>query len=195
MELTSLSLLERVRDGADEEPWHRLASIYVPLLQRWLQQYELQPSDADDLVQDVLAVVARDVNTFKHSGRAGAFRSWLKTILIHRLRRYWRNRKYRPAVGGGTDFQLQLQQLEDPASSLSAEWNREHDRHLVLKMLELIQPHFEENSITAFRRTVLEEASPEQVALDLGMTKNAVIIAKCRVLKALRRESRGLLDQ
>jgi DNA-directed RNA polymerase specialized sigma24 family protein len=45
----------------------------------------------------------------------------------------------------------------------------------------------------AFRRSVLDCLSTEQVANELGLSANAVVIAKCRVLKALRHEARGLL--
>jgi hypothetical protein len=45
----------------------------------------------------------------------------------------------------------------------------------------------------AFRRTALDGLPPEQVAGELGLSPNAVVIAKCRVLKALRREASGLL--
>lgn len=194
MDLTSRSLLQRVQSSTDEESWDRLVSIYMPLLQRWLQQYELQSSDAEDLIQDVLSVVARDVTTFEHNGRRGAFRSWLKTILINRLRNFWRSRNYRPAAGGGSDNQLHLQQLEDPASAVSVAWNREHDQVVLARLWAMIEPRFSEKTCTAFRRQVMDGLSAAEAAEELDMTVNAVLIAKSRVLKELRREGQGLLE-
>lgn len=195
MDLTSQSLLQRVRSSSDREPWERLAAIYTPLLQRWLQQYELQSSDAEDLVQDVLSVVARDVGAFQHNGRRGAFRRWLKQILINRLRNFWRSRKYRPTVGGGTDYQLHLEQLEDPDSALSAVWDREHDEIVLARLWAMIRPRFSEQTCSAFRRQVMDGLSAAEVARELGMSVNAVLIAKSRVLKELRREGQGLLEE
>src|SRR5262245_5190598 len=125
MDKTSLSLLDRVCTSPDEDAWRSLAEIYTPLLHGWLRQYRIQPSDADDLTQDVLLVLSRELPSFQHNGRTGAFRSWLRGILVNRLRDFWRRRKLRPLVGTDDHVQNWLEQLEDPASGLSREWDRQ----------------------------------------------------------------------
>ena len=193
MTKTSLSLLNRACLRTDPAAWQKLAEVYTPILQGWMKRYDLQPTDADDLMQEVLLVVSRELAQFRHSGRQGAFRSWLRTILVHRLRNFWRARQYRPVAGGGSDFLDQLNQLEDPQSELSRLWNHEHDRQLLRQLLAQIEPRFNETTRQAFRLTMIDRVDAEQVARDLGMTLNAVLIAKCRILKELRREGQGLL--
>jgi RNA polymerase sigma-70 factor (ECF subfamily) len=193
MENTSLSLLDRVCRERDGQSWQLLASIYVPLLHAWLCRYGLQPSDADDLVQDVLLVMSRELPGFQHNGRPGAFRAWLRGILIHRVQHFWRSRQQRPLTGDDSAIERALEQLADPASELSREWDREHDRHLIHQLVDRISGRFAQSTLQAFRRTVLEGLPPDNVARELGLTPNAVIIAKCRVLKELRREAQGLL--
>jgi hypothetical protein len=52
------SLLNQLREHPDDsEAWQRFDACYRPLLHTWLRQYGLQSQDADDLVQQVLAVV------------------------------------------------------------------------------------------------------------------------------------------
>lgn len=195
MDQTSLSLLERARQGSGDDSWQALAEVYSPLLRQWLARHGLQTADADDLVQDVLVVVARELPTFEHNGRAGAFRAWLKTILIFRLRDFWRSRKHRPMAAGGSDFLRSLEELEDPRSELSKLWEQEHDGRLIRLLAARVDGRFSEATRAAFRRQVFDEASPEDVARELGLSVNAVIIAKCRVLKALRQEGKGLLGE
>ncbi len=60
--------------------------------------------------------------------------------------------------------------------------------------MTLAEPEFEAKTWQAFRLQVFEEARPKLVAAQLGMTVNAVLIAKSRVLKRLRELSRGLID-
>ena len=194
-EQTSLSLLDQLSAKGDQQSWQRLADLYTPVLRNWLRRYELQESDADDLVQDVLVVVAREIQSFEHTGRAGAFRSWLKTILIHRLRNWWRGRKYRPTPSGDSDFLKQLDQFEDPNSALSQIWNEEHDRQLTRQLLAQVEPRFSDTTREAFRRVVLLAQDVDQVAADLKISRNAVIIAKHRVIKALRQAGDGLLGR
>jgi RNA polymerase sigma-70 factor (ECF subfamily) len=191
---TSASLLERLRAQPDGDAWRRLVAIYTPLLRQWLGRYGLQPSDVDDLTQDVLAVVVRELPAFEHNQRAGAFRRWLRTILVNRLRGFWRARQSRPQATGGSDLGPVLEQLEDPQSGLSQLWDHEHDRHVMARLLELIEPQVTPATWQAFRRVVLEGQDEEAVAAELGVTVNAVFIAKSRVLARLRREAKELLD-
>ena len=77
---------------------------------------------------------------------------------------------------------------------MSHVWDAEHDRHVTQRLLELIRGEFAEKTWLAFQRFALSDEPAESVAADLGMTVNAVFIAKSRVLAALRREGAGLLD-
>lgn len=193
MDQTSLSLLQRACDKTDSDSWDALAAAYTPLLQQWLRRYGLQPSDVDDLVQDVLIAVAQDLRKFQHTGRSGAFRAWLRGILANRLRNLWRRNKNRPVNPGGTGFIGVLEQLEDPNSELSRIWGKEHDRHLLQALLSRVEGRFSPSTMNAFRRVVLDGIECSQAAKELGISQNAVVIAKCRVLKELRREGDGLL--
>ena len=60
--------------------------------------------------------------------------------------------------------------------------------------MELIEPEFTRPTWLAFRRQVLDGRLPAEVAAELGMTVNAVLLAKSRVLARLRKEGRGLID-
>jgi RNA polymerase sigma-70 factor (ECF subfamily) len=87
-----------------------------------------------------------------------------------------------------------LDQLQDPDSGLSHLWDQEHDQHIVRRLLAMIEPHFSPSTWQAFRRVVLDGARPDTVAAELGLSVNAVFIAKSRVLQRLREEGRILLD-
>jgi RNA polymerase sigma factor (sigma-70 family) len=191
---TSASLLDRLRRPADDVAWRRLVDLYTPLIRAWLHRADLLAPDSDDLVQEVLAVVVRRMADFEHNGRPGAFRTWLRAITVNCLRDFWRARRIRPAAAGGSDFLRVLSELEDPASGLSRDWDREHDLHVTRRLLELLRPRFAPKTWQAFRRVALEGADPDAVAAELGLTVNAVFIAKSRVLSRLRQEARGLID-
>ena len=194
MNETSLSLLARLRHSPESEGWNRLVLLYAPLLRVWLRKYDVQDSDADDLVQEVLLAVSKDLAKFEHRGQLGAFRGWLKAILVNRLRKFWRARDRRPQARGDSDIDARLAQLDDPASEMSLIWNREHDQYVLRQLLALAEPHFAPSTWTAFCRVALDGAKPDVVAEEMGISRNAVIIAKCRVLSRLRQESEGLIE-
>jgi RNA polymerase sigma factor (sigma-70 family) len=191
---TSASLLERLRLDGDAGSWQRGVDLYEPLIRGWLRRHNLQHSDLDDLVQDVLGVLVKEISHFQHNGRPGAFRSWLRTITVHCLRRFWRARLYRADAAGGSDWEEHLRQLEDPTSSLSKLWDDEHDRHVLRRLLAMIEPDFQATTWRAFRRVVLDGVPAATVAADLGLSVNALMLAKSRGLQRLRQAAQGLLD-
>jgi RNA polymerase sigma-70 factor (ECF subfamily) len=193
MSETSASLLERLSDRADSVAWQRLVDIYSPLIRSWLRRQGVAETDADDVSQEVLGIVVREFPEFEHNQRPGAFRAWLRAITTNCLRRYWRSRRTSPQAAG-PEIAGVLDQLDDPASELSRIWDREHDQHVLGRLLEMIEPNFRPNTWQAFRRVAIEGAPVEVVAAELGLSVNAVLIAKSRVLQQLRRRGQGLID-
>jgi RNA polymerase sigma-70 factor (ECF subfamily) len=183
---TSASLLDQAR-GRDAVAWDRLVALYTPLLHAWLTAAGLQPADRDDLTQRVLAILVEQLPTFEHNGRTGAFRAWLRGIAVNFLREFWRAR---PAAGADSV----LEQLADPAGGLSRVWDEQHDRHVLHALMEMVRPEFTPSSWQAFRRVALDGVPARQVAAELGLSVNAVLIAKSRVLTRLHEEARGLVD-
>ena len=191
---TSITLLQRLQYSNDPENWDRLMSLYRPLLTSWLRRYDVQVSDSDDLIQEVLMAVAKDLPTFDHNGQTGAFRAWLRSIMVNRLRNFWRSRGRQLQAQGGSDLQLRLAQLDDPSSEMSQLWNQQHDLHVAQQLLRQVEPDFTAQTWAAFTRVAIDGQRADAVAAELGISTNAVFIAKSRVLSRLRREAAGLID-
>jgi RNA polymerase sigma-70 factor (ECF subfamily) len=188
MNETSATLLQRLLDHGDDTAWTRLTQLYAPLIRANLGRHLPQEADVDDLVQQVFTVVLEKLPEFRHNGRPGAFRAWLRGICVNRVRMFWRTR---PATV--PDPEAALRQLEDPDSALSRQWDREHDEFVLRRALHLIEGEFKPTTWQAFRRLALDNAEPEAVAAELGLSVNAVFIARSRVLRRLRDEFAGLL--
>jgi RNA polymerase sigma-70 factor (ECF subfamily) len=183
---TSASLLDQARDNC-AAGWEKLVTLYTPLLQAWLTAAGLQPADREDLIQRVLEILVRQLPDFEHSGRAGAFRAWLRGITVNLLREFWRARP-------GPDAGARLEQLSDPDARLSRLWDEQHDRHVLHALMRLVRPEFTDATWQAFRRLAFDGVPARDVAAELGLSVNAVLIAKSRVLARLREEARGLVD-
>lgn len=190
---TSLSLLERLTDRPTDDDWSRLDDLYRPLLRAWMARAGVPTADADDLIQEVLLVVFREVGGFERRGE-GAFRAWLRVILAHRVRDYFRACNHRTAATGGSDFLRSLDELESPDSELSGLWDREHDEYVAASLLRRVEGDFAPATWRAFRRHVLEGEPAARVAQGLGLSLNSVLLAKSRVLKRLRQEMAGFVE-
>lgn len=193
-EKTSVSLLDRVREMPDGESWERLYGLYRPMLRRWMMRYQVQDSDADDLVHDVLGVVLRELPRFEHNQRSGAFRNWLRRILGHRLQEFWRARRYRPAALGGSSILDEIEQLTDNGSALSQMWNREHDELVMARLMKAVRLRFATRTWEIFERVAVDGVRADAVAAEFDVPLTKVYVAKSRVLHALRLEARGLVE-
>jgi RNA polymerase sigma-70 factor (ECF subfamily) len=187
-------LLEKLKFAPPNSPeWVRLHELYSPLVRRWLQRIPGLGDDAADLVQEVLMVIVRELPAFERQ-RDGSFRCWLRLVTINRARKCWKQRQRRPAVGRGEDTENFLTRLEDPASLISKQWDEEHDRYVLDRLLMIVEKDFAPRTWQAFRQFALDGSSAAHVAAELGMTENSVLLAKSRVLKRLREETAGLVD-
>ena len=191
---TPISLLERLRLRPDGSAWKQLVELYTPLLQSWLRRQYLQQVDADDVIQEVFRVLVAKLPEFQHSGQPGAFRSWLRQVMVHCLANFRRTRQAQRGMIEPKEAVRALEQLQDPHSELSRLWDQEHNQHVAGCFLRLVESKFEPTTYQAFRGVVLEGRKTAEVAAALSMTVNAVRLAKSHVLRWLREASRGLLD-
>src|ERR671924_2221240 len=100
MDETRQSLLLRAQAG-ETNAWKDLTDLYRPLILGWLNRQGVPAGDLEDLNQEVLLSVVKNLPGFQHSGNRGAFRSWLRTIVCRRAADYWRAQGAgAPAPGG-----------------------------------------------------------------------------------------------
>ena len=186
MPSTSASLLDRISGGADRRDWDRFVELYTPLLVAWCRQIGMNDADTADFTQDVLLVLVEQLPRFRYDP-SRSFRAWLKTILLNA----WRKRLVK--AGRFRDPGCDLDQFADSDAGKLLE-EAEHRDHLVRRALALMQSDFEPTTWKACLEFVVNGRPPGEVAAELGITVNAVYLAKSRVLRHLRAELRGFLD-
>lgn len=191
---TPISLLDRLQHKPAPADWQRLVELYTPLLRDWLSRYPALRQEKDDLIQEILRCVVAKIAEFRRQ-RAGSFRRWLQIITVNCVNLHWRKQRGKPSAVGGSDGDLLLSQLENPDSPLDRSIDAEHDRFVVRRLLQLIEPEFRPQTWQAFQRHVLDGLPPATVAEELGLSVNAILIARSRILKRLREEAQGLIDE
>jgi len=189
---TSISLLDRLVVNSHESDWEQFLQIYDPFIKSQLHRCGISPSETDDLSQESLAKIIESINGFSHNGRKGAFRKWLKSIVVQRVLRFYRNRGHKPQLIGD-----RIDQTVDESwqTELDRNWDREHDQYVLNKFIELIRPSFTESTWMAFELQAINKMPPQQAAEQIGISVNAVLIGKSRVLTRLRRLSSQIVDQ
>jgi RNA polymerase sigma-70 factor (ECF subfamily) len=133
--------------------------------------------------------------SFQRERSDGSFRGWLRTITRNKIGDHIRSTRDRPAQflspSHGGNF-YRNHRLPRPL-----EWHEEEPRfeelqtekHILFhRILELIQTEFTPPTWKAFLRLVVDNVPPKEVASELGLSLNAIYLAKSRVLRRIRDE-------
>ena len=187
---TNATLLLRLRDQSDQTSWAEFVEIYTPLLFAYCQKRGLQSQDSADIIQNVFLSVTKAIQTFDYDPEKGRFKAWLFTILRHAISAHFRKQKRLPST---TSDNFSLEQLKiTPSPEEEKDWNQDYQVQLLRWAMEKIKPEFSPRSWTIFYQTAIEERSPEVVASQLDMTKNAVNVQKFRVVQRLRQKLQSI---
>lgn len=192
---TSATLLEALQSPESSQSWAILSDLYGPMIRKWLAKNNVAIDDRDDIAQEVLLQVANRIKSFEHSGRKGAFRNWLKQITINCLRNYGRKKANRLNPVGGTDFRNFLDQLSDPQSVASQNWDKQYRKEVLSYLLKVVKQRFQSHVFEAFYQTAVLNQEPRAVAESLEISVAAIYTARSRVLKELMRIKDGLIDE
>jgi RNA polymerase sigma-70 factor (ECF subfamily) len=188
-----VSLLLRVQ-AQDRDAWDRLVFLYTPLVYDWCRGQGLKEADAADVGQDVFWKLARALTERQYERGKGTFRGWLRTVTRNAARDFLRREQKQPHGIGSLGDLEQVERVppggdeEDPTAAATEE------QFLCRRALVLARAGTEEKSWSAFWRVTVEGQEPARVAADLGMTVNAVYIARFRVMARLKEEFADLIE-
>jgi RNA polymerase sigma-70 factor (ECF subfamily) len=189
---TPLSLLDRAR-ARDPGAWGRLVALYRPLILFWCGRQGVADGDLEDVAQEVLAAVSRDLGAFRRDRLTDSFRGWLRVVTRNQVLAHFRRNQGRPVAEGGSDAQRRMQAVADPLG-FEDEQEKEQMNRLYREGVNQIRREFEEATWRAFWRTAIDERSPDSLVEELGMSSAAIRQAKSRVLRRLKQELGDVLQ-
>ena len=185
MHTTPVSLLLQLKQPQPQLAWRRFVDLYTPLLFYWARRAGLSAPDDEDLVQDIFALLVAKLPQFDYDSKR-SFRGWLRTVLRNRLCDLQR----RHSLGQNPHDEIGVEDLAAPADDL---WDREHRRLLISRAAQIMRTDFHETTWRACWEMTANGRSASEVAQMLGISENAVYVAKGRVLRRLRHELEGLI--
>ncbi len=187
MQTTRLSLLQQLRDPQNSIAWSRFVEIYSPLVTRWVTSLNVPQKSRNDVTQEVFIVLLGKVSQFKYDATK-SFRGWLRTVTLNKCRDYFR--KSQKATE--PQFLSHIEIAEGNESDFLTQ--KEYREYVAKAALALMKLHFSETTWRACWEHVAEGKPAKQVAAELGITVNAVYLARGRVLKRMRAELVGLWE-
>ena len=181
---TSYSLIERIHDVADEASWVEFLGIYQPVVYRMARRRGLQDADAQDVIQQVFASIARSIDGWKAGKDRPPFRAWLTTVSRNAITNALARKPWDRGAGS-TSVVNRLNAQPDP-EVMTAEIVKEARREIVYGATEQIRHEFSEQTWNIFWKTSIEGVPVAEVASSTGRSVGAIYVTRHRVLTRLK---------
>ncbi|MEJ0090785.1 MAG: sigma-70 family RNA polymerase sigma factor [Limisphaerales bacterium] len=194
---TRYSLLSRLQNWDDQESWKNFFDTYWRLIYSIALKSGLTDAEAQDVVQETIICVAKDINKFKRDRQFGSFKGWLRNLTRWRIADQLRKREPN-ALGenGSADENSNLPELAEIPDPTGAEleniWEEEWYSNLMQAALERIKCRVKEEHYQMFDLNVIRQWPASKVASTLEVSIAQVYLAKHRILALIKKEVRVL---
>lgn len=189
---TDDGLIARVKKPADAQSWTEFAAVDRPVVVRMAIRRGLQPTDAQDVAQEVMLSVSRSIDRWEPRHSRQPFRAWLGTLAKNAILNALTRR--RPDRGTGLSAVAdRLNEVADDDPETTAELRLETQRELFRRVAQQIRGDFAPATWRMFWETEVNGRSVADVAVMLGRSAGAVYLARCRVMKRLREQAQAAM--
>jgi RNA polymerase sigma factor (sigma-70 family) len=195
---TRRSLLSRLKHWDDQESWRCFFDTYWRLIHGVARKAGLTEAESQDVVQETVISVAKQMNGFCYDPARGSFKSWLLQITRRRIADFLRVR-YRQVQCAPLDVAAEphrtplVQQVPDEkAGGFEALWEDEWKKRLLEAALQRVRRRVDALQYQMFACYVLQGRAPAEVSRLLGVSVGQLYLAKHRVGSLVRKEVQRL---
>ena len=184
---TRQSLLMRARNQDDQQAWKDFVSYYENFIKMVLHKMNIQSNDFDDLVQDILVQLWRNLQMYDEA--KSKFRTWLSAVIKNKVMSYLNSktsRENRERINGGSI----LQHSSDLEQLIEDEWKS----YLTKLAMERVSEVFSGKAVEVFKLSMLEYKNDE-IAESLEISIDSVYTLKNRVKSRYVKELRLLMEE
>lgn len=182
---TRESLLSRLKNWDDSGSWNDFFNTYWKLIYNAAIKMGLTESEAQDVVQETVISIAKNMPKFRYRKENGSFKGWLLTLtrwrIIDQLRKrdsaHVRFDENDPESGGMVD-----------AFELEGIWNDEWNRNLVDAAINRVKGRIDPRHFQIFDAYVLQRWPIKKVSSALDVSVPRVYLIKHRVTRIIKRE-------
>jgi RNA polymerase sigma-70 factor (ECF subfamily) len=193
---TRRSLIERLTDWGDQLRWQEFFDTYWKLIHSAARKSGLTDAEAQEVVQETVITVAKNIDKLKYDPAIGSFKGWLLQITRWRIADQFRKREpgnaKRPR---STDDRMTATIERVPDSrivDLDAVWEASWKENLFEAAVARVKKKIEPKQFQIFDCYVRKEWPAQKVAERLGVSVGQVYLARHRVGALLKREIKAL---
>ncbi len=191
---TQPTLLNRLRDGSGTLAWDEFFRRYWRLIYVAARGRGCGRQTAEEVVQETMLTVFRRRDVFRYDPARGRFRDWLRTLVRNKVAEHRRRPSERVrARGGDTDGGLVEPAADEPQPDEA--WEAAFDQSVLAALLDVVRREVSPETYQAFELVAVHELSGTRAAELTGLSRNAVYLARKRVVARLKELGAGYRDE
>jgi RNA polymerase sigma-70 factor (ECF subfamily) len=196
---TRESLLERLKHQSDQSAWNTFFHRYWRFIYNVARRSGLTDAEAQDVVQETVLSVARNIEGFNYDPKECSFKTWMLRVTRWRVLRCFerrqRERQFVNPPSTGHPQNPSLENIPDPAGlALEKIWEEEWQKHLYVSAREQIKRKVGPLSLQIFELHVNQGWSVKEITASLGVSPARVYLAKHRIGRLIRKHIEALQD-
>jgi RNA polymerase sigma factor (sigma-70 family) len=198
---TRSSLVNRLRNWSDHGSWQDFFDNYWKLIYAVATEAGLSDVEAQDVVQETVVAVAKQMREGGYDRTRSSFKNWLCLITRRRIIDHFRKRtdpNLRSVQRGRADTTRTdtVNRAPDPASlELDSVWEEEWQKNLFEAAIERVKQQVAPKQFQIFDLSVLRELPVAEVTSLLKVNAAQVYLTRHRVGSLIKKEVRRLETQ
>ncbi|MBK8000692.1 MAG: sigma-70 family RNA polymerase sigma factor [Verrucomicrobia bacterium] len=191
---TRSSLLVRLKEWDDAASWDEFFKSYNRSILGLGLKRGLTRSEAEEVVQETMFAVARQMPDFNYNRAVGSFKSWLFTITRRAIGKQLTKRLSTPTSSpeAGSDSMESLSSYADPTPGLEEQWDQEWRQNIVQIAMDRVRRKVKPKQFQMFDLYVTQHLPMDQVTRMLNVSSAQVYMAKLRISPMIRHEVSAL---
>ena len=186
---TRATLLGRLKNWDDQASWQEFFDIYWQLIYRFARKSGLSDAEAQDVVQETMVAVSKQMPRFVYNPAIGTFKAWLLNLIRWRIVDQLRKRGPISPNHANPDDSVRTATVERIAdeknSDWTAIWEADWQKSIFAAAMERVKRHLDPRKLQIFDFYVNHEWPPEKVAQTFNVAVNQVYLVKNRVTEML----------
>jgi RNA polymerase sigma factor (sigma-70 family) len=192
---TRQTLLSRLKDWQDEDSWREFFETYWKLIYSIARKSGLHDTEAQEVVQETVIAISKQMPKFKYDPAQGSFKGWLLKLTQWRIGDQFRKRRngMRFANEGVESGEFSVENIPDEGRmDLDELWEEEWKKNLMDSAIERVKKRADPKQYQLFDLAVFKEWPVLRIAKAMGVNPGKVYLAKHRVSVEIKKELQKL---
>jgi RNA polymerase sigma-70 factor (ECF subfamily) len=193
---TRRSLVDRLANWEDQRRWQEFFDTYSKLIYSAARKSGLTDAEAQEVVQETVITVAKNIDRLKYNPAIGSFKGWLLQITRWRIADQFRKREPDAAKRSHSQDDSLTATIERVPDSrivdLDTVWEAEWKDNLLEAAIARVKKKIDPKQFQIFDCYVRKEWPAQKVAKQLHVNIGQVYLARHRVSALLKKEIKAL---